>query len=314
MAKYGLLIDYYYCTGCKSCEVACGIEHGIPVGQFGIKVHQNGPWEYAPDKWQLSYVPTPTDLCDLCAERVAQGKQPSCVHNCMADCMRYGTAEELLAYMGDATRQVIFFPEAQAGVGSSALETYGQAFTATIEGKADVPAAEEAAGGLSLQTTIGEVMDDAAVAAVFEECFPGVLADPNMANGKMLTFDTFVQFPQAAEKGITSEALEAFFAKVNAADLDASGAVAGEEADEGDAEPVAAGLGLNLSMSTKIGEIMSNEAAAALFEKHFPGVLADPNMKNGAMLKLGTFVKFPQAKEKGITKDKLEAFFAEANA
>ena len=60
--------------------------------------------------------------------------------------------------------------------------------------------------------------------------------------------------------------------------------------------------------------VMGDAAAAALFENQFPGVLADPNMKNGAMLKLGTFVKFPQAKEKGITKDKLEAFFAEANA
>ena len=63
MAKKGLLIDYYYCTGCRSCEVACDIAHGYPVGQFGIKVAKTGPWEYAPDKWQLSYVPVPTDQC-----------------------------------------------------------------------------------------------------------------------------------------------------------------------------------------------------------------------------------------------------------
>ena len=25
--RRGLLIDYYYCTGCRSCEVACDIEH-----------------------------------------------------------------------------------------------------------------------------------------------------------------------------------------------------------------------------------------------------------------------------------------------
>ena len=36
MAAYGLLIDYEYCTGCQSCEVACKEEHGIPVGQWGI--------------------------------------------------------------------------------------------------------------------------------------------------------------------------------------------------------------------------------------------------------------------------------------
>ncbi len=67
-------------------------------------------WEYAPDKWQLSYVPVPTDQCDLCASRTAAGKQPSCVHNCQADCMRYGTLEELAEYMGDNSHQALFFP------------------------------------------------------------------------------------------------------------------------------------------------------------------------------------------------------------
>ena len=33
MAEYGLLIDYNYCTGCQSCEVACQQEHTHPVGQ-----------------------------------------------------------------------------------------------------------------------------------------------------------------------------------------------------------------------------------------------------------------------------------------
>ena len=119
--RRGLLIDYYYCTGCRSCEVACYIEHGYPVGQFGIKVAKTGPWEYAPDKWQLSYVPIPTDQCDLCASRTAAGKQPSCVHNCHADCMRYGTLEELAEYMGDSSHQALFFPDAE-GKGKTAAE------------------------------------------------------------------------------------------------------------------------------------------------------------------------------------------------
>ncbi len=29
-------------------------------------------------------IPTPTTLCDLCAERVQKGKLPSCVHHCLA--------------------------------------------------------------------------------------------------------------------------------------------------------------------------------------------------------------------------------------
>ena len=38
MARYALLIDYDYCTGCHSCEVACQQEHGWEAGMSGMKV------------------------------------------------------------------------------------------------------------------------------------------------------------------------------------------------------------------------------------------------------------------------------------
>ena len=38
MARYALLIDYDYCTGCHSCEVACQQEHDYPVGTNGVVV------------------------------------------------------------------------------------------------------------------------------------------------------------------------------------------------------------------------------------------------------------------------------------
>ena len=44
MAKYGLLVDAQWCSGCHSCEIACQMEHGLPVGQTGIKVVKIGPW------------------------------------------------------------------------------------------------------------------------------------------------------------------------------------------------------------------------------------------------------------------------------
>ncbi|MEG0374283.1 MAG: 4Fe-4S dicluster domain-containing protein [Raoultibacter sp.] len=37
----------------------------------------------------------PTRLCDLCAERTAAGKLPTCVHHCQAGVMVYGPIEEL---------------------------------------------------------------------------------------------------------------------------------------------------------------------------------------------------------------------------
>lgn len=71
---------------------------------------------------------------------------------------------------------------------------------------------------------------------------------------------------------------------------------------------------MGLSMESTIGDVIDAGAVSELFEKHFPGLLADPNLQNGAMLKFGTFVQFPQAAEKGITEETLSAFFTEANA
>ena len=110
MARNGLLIDYEYCTGCHSCEVACSMENNIPVGQWGIKIAEIGPWQISEDKWQLTYVPIPTDLCNLCAKRVAKGKEPTCVQHCQADVMRFGTVEELAKEMERKPQQVLFVP------------------------------------------------------------------------------------------------------------------------------------------------------------------------------------------------------------
>ena len=221
--KNGLLIDYYYCTGCKSCEVACAIEKGIPVGQYGIKVEQIGPWEYEPDKWQLSYIPVPTEQCDLCASRVEAGKQPSCVHNCQADAMRFGTVAELVEMMGDRTRQVLWVPETGkdaedvvARYGQPVAEEASDATAAAQPGTGAQPVSEPAEEGFSMESTIGDVMGDAAVSDLFDKHFPGLLDDPNMKNGAMLKFGTFVQFPQAGEMGVTQEALQAFFDEANA--------------------------------------------------------------------------------------------------
>lgn len=95
MTKYGLLIDYKYCTGCHACEVACKAEHGLPKGQHGIQVFEMGPWKTDEGNWVYNFIPAPTDQCDLCAERVDGGRLPTCVHHCQAMCLEYGPVEEL---------------------------------------------------------------------------------------------------------------------------------------------------------------------------------------------------------------------------
>lgn len=93
----GLFIDYEYCTGCKTCVTACKVEHGMPTGDFGIVLLQDGPRQKSDGTWEYNYLPMPTSLCDMCAERVEVGKLPTCVHHCQAGVMVYGTIEELAA-------------------------------------------------------------------------------------------------------------------------------------------------------------------------------------------------------------------------
>lgn len=108
MAAYGILIDPKWCTGCHTCEVACQMENDLPVGQFGIKVSEIGPWEISPDKWLLSYSPAFTDQCTMCLRRRKHGKVPSCVHHCQAKCLEYGAIEELAPKLADHPKQLLY--------------------------------------------------------------------------------------------------------------------------------------------------------------------------------------------------------------
>ena len=78
-----LLIDYEWCTGCHSCEMACRKDHGLPDDQYGIKVTKMA-WPIDDEKWQFTFLPAPTDQCDGCVDRRAAGKIPTCVHHCQA--------------------------------------------------------------------------------------------------------------------------------------------------------------------------------------------------------------------------------------
>lgn len=106
--EYGLLIDYEFCSDCHSCEVACKKHLGVEKGQFGIKVMEYGPVKNANDKWEWSYVPFPTDLCDLCEDRTKEGRLPTCVHHCQNNVMYWGPLNELAEMMAKKPKQVLF--------------------------------------------------------------------------------------------------------------------------------------------------------------------------------------------------------------
>lgn len=112
-AKYGLLIDYEYCSGCQSCEVTCKESHNYPVGKWGIRVFTDGPWELEEGSGVFNYnnIPVPTDLCDLCIARTEKGKEPLCVHHCLANVITYGPISELAEKMQGKSKQVLWEPQ-----------------------------------------------------------------------------------------------------------------------------------------------------------------------------------------------------------
>lgn len=91
-----ILIHYRDCFNCHSCEVACQMHNGFKPGQGGVKVNAVGPWEYAEGKWEFDYVPFFTEQCNLCAERTAAGKLPTCVQHCEGSCLEYGELDDLV--------------------------------------------------------------------------------------------------------------------------------------------------------------------------------------------------------------------------
>lgn len=110
-SNYGILVDYEYCTGCHSCEVACKKEHNLPIGQFGIQLSEIGPWKYNEDQWEWVYMPVLTELCDMCEDRVSMGKLPTCVHHCQAFCMHFGPVEDLVKKMDGKNRKCLLTPK-----------------------------------------------------------------------------------------------------------------------------------------------------------------------------------------------------------
>jgi Fe-S-cluster-containing dehydrogenase component len=103
-----ILINYDFCTGCHSCEVACKKILDLPKGEFGIKVTEVGPFKYSvgdlKDKWEWTYMPVITQVCDMCEERLEQNKMPMCVQHCQGWCMYYGEADELVKKMDGQSR------------------------------------------------------------------------------------------------------------------------------------------------------------------------------------------------------------------
>jgi len=106
--KYGLLVDYEYCTGCFTCQVACAQEYRRPKEMVGMQVIETV--QTLPNgRPYLSFIPFPTELCSLCASRTRKGLEPACVKHCMAKCIKYGPIQDLAKEM-TKERMVLWAP------------------------------------------------------------------------------------------------------------------------------------------------------------------------------------------------------------
>jgi Fe-S-cluster-containing dehydrogenase component len=106
MAKYSLLVDYKYCTGCHTCEIACNQEYNRPIGISGIKVFES-TMELG-GRFYIEYMPVRTDLCSFCAGRIKRGKQPACVQHCLSGCLDVCEARELGETISEKDSVMVF--------------------------------------------------------------------------------------------------------------------------------------------------------------------------------------------------------------
>lgn len=107
MPSYALLVDYKYCTGCHSCEIACNQEYNLPLGASGIKVLESVMKHR--EKYYVNFMPVRTDLCSLCVRRIKKGKQASCVQHCLANCLKIIDRKELAVDLAKENRRQMLF-------------------------------------------------------------------------------------------------------------------------------------------------------------------------------------------------------------
>jgi Fe-S-cluster-containing dehydrogenase component len=104
--KMGLLIDFEYCTGCFTCQLACAQEYHRPKDQVGIQVLETVTIKTDGVPY-LAFLPFPTENCNLCLGRTTKGEQPTCVKHCMANVIQHGPVDELAEKM-DKPRIVLY--------------------------------------------------------------------------------------------------------------------------------------------------------------------------------------------------------------
>lgn len=67
----------------------------------------------------------------------------------------------------------------------------------------------------TLDTTVGQLLDDPQAKAVLDQQFPGMSAHPMVAMARGMSLNMLLSMPQAAQFGVTREKVEAVLAEIN---------------------------------------------------------------------------------------------------
>jgi hypothetical protein len=67
----------------------------------------------------------------------------------------------------------------------------------------------------TLDTTLGEILDNPQAKSVLDQQMPGVSTHPMIAMARGMSLNMVLSMPQAAQVGLTKEKAEAFLAEVN---------------------------------------------------------------------------------------------------
>ena len=67
----------------------------------------------------------------------------------------------------------------------------------------------------TLDTTLGELLDNPQAKALLDQQMPGVSTHPMIAIARGMTLNMILSMPQAAQVGLTKEKAEALLAEVN---------------------------------------------------------------------------------------------------
>ena len=68
---------------------------------------------------------------------------------------------------------------------------------------------------LTLDTTLGTLLDDPQAKAILEQYIPGITSNPIVAMAKGMTLNMILSMPQAAQLGLTKEKAEEILAEIN---------------------------------------------------------------------------------------------------